>query len=94
MALKFEWDPKKAKTNERKHGVSFEEAAFCFSDPSGLDFYDEEHSEEEDRYILLASSNRGRVLVVIYTEREDRIRIISARKATPSEEEFYYAHRV
>ena len=94
MALEFEWDPRKARTNERKHGVSFEEAASCFSDPSGLDFYDEEHSEEEDRYILLASSNRGRVLVVVYTEREDRIRIISARKATPREEEFYYAHRV
>ena len=94
MALRFEWDDRKARANERKHGVSFEEAASCFYDPFGLDFYDEDHSEEEDRYILLARSSKGRVLVVIYTERGDRIRIISARKATPREEEFYYAHRV
>ena len=94
MALEFEWDGRKAEVNKRKHRVSFEEASTCFYDPFGLDFYDEDHSEGEDRYILLARSNRERVLVVIYTEREGRIRIISARKATPKEEEFYYAHRV
>ncbi len=94
MVLEFEWDGRKAEVNKRKHGVVFEEAATCFYDSFGLDFYDEDHSEEEDRYILLARSKRGRVLVVIYTERAGRIRIISARKATPKEEEFYYAHRV
>ncbi len=92
--MEFGWDNLKAKVNQRKHGISFEEASTCFYDPYGLDFYDEDHSEEEDRYILLARSNRGRVLVVIYTERGDRLRIISARKATPKEEEFYYAHRI
>jgi len=94
MAYNFEWDDRKARANQRKHGVSFEEASTCFYDPFGLDFYDEDHSEEEERFILLARSNLGRVLVVVYTERGENIRLISARKATPKEEEFYYAHRI
>jgi len=92
--MQFEWDPEKARKNACKHGVTFEEATTCFDDPLGLDFYDPDHSDNEDRYILLALSRRGRVLLVVYTERKDRIRIISARKATKKEEEFYYENRI
>ena len=92
--MQFEWDPEKARKNLRKHGVSFEEAVTCFEDPLGIDFYDPDHSKDEDRYILLALSKKGKVLVVVYTERKNKIRIISARKATRKEEEFYYENRV
>ncbi len=92
--MQFEWDPEKARKNLRKHGVSFEEAATCFEDPLGIDFYDPDHSKDEDRYILLALSKKGQVLVVVYTERKNKIRIISARKATRKEEGFYYENRV
>ena len=90
ICMEFEWDPHKARKNKKKHGVSFEEAASCFSDPLGKDFYDPDSSEEEDRFILLARSFKGRMLVVVYTERKGKIRIISARKATKKEERFFY----
>jgi uncharacterized protein len=85
----FEWDDDKAEANRRKHGVSFVEAASAFFDGLGLVQPDEVHSDEEPRQLLLGRSDRGRILVVAYTERADRLRIISARRATALEREDY-----
>ena len=87
--LQFEWDPNKAAKNVEKHQVSFEEAATVFDDPMFITFIDEEHSVDEERYITTGLSNRGRLLLVAHTDREGRIRIISARKATKKERRFY-----
>jgi len=73
----------------RKHGVSFEEAASVFLDPAALTFLDPDHSEDEERAITIGRSARHRVLFVAHTEREDRLRIISARRATRQEQEQY-----
>lgn len=83
--MTFEWDRQKAKLNLSKHGVSFEEAQTVFDDPLYIDFYDPDHSEDEDRYIIVGQSSNRRVLLVSYTERSDNIRIISARKVTKQE---------
>jgi uncharacterized DUF497 family protein len=86
----FEWDSAKARANERKHGVSFEEAQSVFYDDFARQFYDPESSEAEDRFLMLGKSNRARVLLVCHCERSrDVIRIISARKATRSERTYY-----
>lgn len=85
----FEWDEHKAATNERKHGVTFEEAATCFYDPLQVAYYDPDHSEEEDRDILIARSDHDRLLLVIYTLRGEAIRIISARQLTRRETQDY-----
>ena len=89
--IKFEWDPRKDSANQRKHGVSFEEAQSVFFDENAVQFYDELHSEQEDRFIMLGLSIRSRILVVCHCERESGnvIRIISARKATRSERKYY-----
>lgn len=87
--IAFEWDTDKARANVRKHGVTFEEARSCFYDPRQIAFYDPDHSDDEDREMLIAHSNQGRVLIISYTLRTDVIRIISARKATKSEENRY-----
>ena len=89
--IKFEWDPAKAKANERKHGVSFEEAQSVFYDEFARQFYDPESAEAEDRFLLLGMSNRARILLVCHCERSggDVIRIISARKATRNERKHY-----
>ena len=89
--IRFEWDPRKDSVNQRKHGVSFEEAQSVFFDENSVQFYDEHHSEHEERFIMLGLSIRSRILVVCHCEREsgDVIRIISARKATKSERQFY-----
>lgn len=89
--IKFEWDPRKDSANQRKHGVSFEEAQSVFFDENAIQFYDEHHSEQEDRFIMLGLSIRSRILVVCHCERESGnvIRIISARKATSSERKYY-----
>lgn len=89
--LRFEWDPEKDKQNQRKHGVAFEEAESAFADEHGLFMSDPEHSEDEDRFILLGLSSALRTLVVChcYREREDVVRIISARKANRSERSQY-----
>ncbi|HET6250582.1 MAG TPA: BrnT family toxin [Tepidisphaeraceae bacterium] len=88
--MKFEWDSTKAATNRRKHGISFEEAETVFSDPNAIEFYDAEHSDDEDREIIIGFSNKLRLLLVIYTERHgDTIRIISARKANATEKREY-----
>ena len=87
--LSFEWDNDKATRNANKHQVSFEEAKTVFDDPMGITFIDEEHSVDEERYITIGLSNRGRLLMVAHTDRSDRIRVISARKAKKKEERFY-----
>jgi hypothetical protein len=87
--LKFEWDPDKELENARKHGVSFHEAQSAFADELSLTIQDPDHSEGERRYLLLGVSSAGRLLVVSHTERGDRIRLISARRATRSERRTY-----
>ena len=89
--IRFEWNPRKSATNRRKHGVSFEEASTVFTDEHALLIDDPEHSDEEDRFILLGLSSSLRMLVVChcYLEGEELIWIISARKATRKEREFY-----
>jgi uncharacterized DUF497 family protein len=85
VLLTFEWDPGKARENERKHGVSFQEASTAFADVASLTIPDPEHSDTEDRYVLLGMSAKGRLLVVSYTERGASIRLISARTANRRE---------
>ena len=90
MRYYFEWDPQKAKINLKKHKVSFERACTVFKDPNALSIYDEEHSEEDDRWITLGMDINGTLLVVVHTfeqldENTCKIRIISARKATKKE---------
>jgi uncharacterized protein len=89
--LAFDWDNQKAKVNERKHGVSFEEAQTVFYDENARFRYDTDHSLDEERYILLGISNMLRLLVVchVYREEKEIIRIISARKATKKEGKQY-----
>lgn len=90
-ALRFEWDERKNKTNRQKHGVSFEEAQTAFADERGLLIDDPEHSEAEDRFVLLGMSSALRVLVVCHCYRTggDAIRIISARRADRQEQADY-----
>ena len=85
MPLLFEWDPGKARKNLTSHRVSFDEASTVFQDAMSLTIPDPLHSKGEERFILLGHSNRHRLLVVVHTERGDRIRIISARAATKKE---------
>jgi uncharacterized DUF497 family protein len=91
--MAFEWDPIKGKINQKKHGVSFQEAKELFtSDVDFLEFYDEEHSDKEDRFIAIGPIRTG-VIVVIYTEPQDEvIRIVSARKATKKEVMLFHKH--
>ena len=91
--IRFEWDEKKHTLNNRRHGVSFNEAQTIFADENGLLLDDPDHSDEEDRFILLGLSSRLRLLVVSHTYRKDDavIRIISARKATRSEQKHYWS---
>jgi uncharacterized DUF497 family protein len=87
--IEFEWDEAKADDNLRKHGVSFEFAATAFRDPFGIEWIDDREAYGEVRTILLGMAD-GTVLVVVYTERESRIRLISARRATRYEQDRYY----
>ena len=87
--MNFEWDEQKAAANLSKHGVSFEEAKTVFDDPLYVDFYDPDHSFDEQRYIIIGESRQGRLLVVSYTERGDAIRLISCRETTPAERTVY-----
>ena len=89
MALSFEWNEKKAGTNLKKHGVSFEEATTVFGDTWSITIHDPLHSDEEDRLIIIGHSYRNRLIVVVHTERADKIRLISARPATKQERGFY-----
>lgn len=85
----FEWSGDKARTNWLKHKVSFEEAKTVFDDPFYVDFYDPNHSDDEAHYLIVGKSNQSRLLIVSYTEREDLIRLISARELTRSERKAY-----
>lgn len=87
--MEFEWDARKAARNRSKHGVTFHEAATVFGDPLALTLPDPDHSEKEDRFITFGYSQEQRLLVVAHTDREERTRIISARKATSSERDIY-----
>ncbi len=87
--MNFEWDENKAKANLVKHGVAFNEAKSVFDDPFYIDFYDPDHSEDEDRYLIIGQSRQSRLLVVSYTERQDTVRLISAREATRREKDAY-----
>ena len=87
--LLFEWDPNKARENLETHGISFDEASTAFRDTLSLAIYDPLHSKEEDRFVLIGSSHRNRLLVIVHTDRGDRIRLISARKASQKEREQY-----
>jgi len=93
--LEFEWDKKKDKSNTKKHGVSFEEAQTVFYDEYAIQFFDPEHSESEDRFILLGTSFKSNTLVVCHCFRvkETRVRIISARKADKDEQHVYWSER-
>lgn len=89
--IKFEWDAHKAAINLQKHGVSFEEAKTVFFDEFGVQFFDEAHSFDEERFLMLGMSSQAKLLIVCHCEREHGavIRIISARKATKRESAFY-----
>ena len=89
--MQFEWDPAKAAANRKKHQVSFEEAKTVFFDDFAVQFFDDDHSSAEERFIMLGMSSNARLLVVCHCERArgEVIRIISARKATRSEAAFY-----
>lgn len=89
MIEDFEWDAAKAEVNERKHGVTFEEALTVFFDPLALIIDDPLHSEEEERWILFGRSDHGRFLAVMFTERGEVIRLISARQMSPRERRAY-----
>jgi len=89
--IKFEWNDAKAASNKKKHGISFEEAKSVFYDESAIQFFDEDNSESEDRFLMLGLSNESHILLVCHCERDsgNSIRIISARKATNNERKFY-----
>jgi uncharacterized DUF497 family protein len=89
--IKFDWDPSKAAENLRKHQISFDEAKSVFYDEFAIQFFDQEHSDEEDRFLMLGMSSGVRLLIVCHFEHEHGglIRIISARKATRRESAFY-----
>lgn len=87
--MRFEWDQNKAASNLKKHGVSFDEAKTVFDDPLYIDFYDPDHSDDEDRYIIMGMSLQNRLLLLAYTERDDVMRLISARETTRAERKLY-----
>jgi uncharacterized DUF497 family protein len=87
--VEFEWDDEKATSNLKKHGVSFEEGATIFNDPEIATIFDPDHSKDEERYISIGTSIQGNLLVIVHTEREERIRLISCRKATNTERKVY-----
>lgn len=89
IEFRFEWDEVKAVANLQKHGVGFDEAQTVFNDPVAITVFDQSHSGDEDRFVDIGHSSHGRVVVVIYTERGERVRIISARLATSSEQQQY-----
>ena len=89
MALEFEWDPAKAELNLKDHEISFDEATSVFRDTLSITIANPDHSESEDRFIDIGMSHRGQLLVVSYTDREDRIRIVSARRPTRAERKSY-----
>lgn len=94
-SISFSWDDRKNRANQKKHGVSFEEAQTVFFDENAIEFFDPDHSEDEDRFLMLGLSYRLRILVVSYRLLDDdsEIRIISARKATKKEQKVFAGRR-
>ena len=89
MSFEFEWDPAKAEDNWKKHGVAFEEALTVFADPLARIFGDQDHSTDETREIIVGHSEKQRLLLVYFTERAAKVRIIGARSATKHERQDY-----
>ncbi len=89
MAMQFEWDEEKAEINLKKHKIGFQEAKSVFGDPFSITIDDPDHSKKEQRFIDIGSSASGKLLVIVYTERGNKLRIISCRKATPIERRKY-----
>ncbi len=87
--MNFEWDDNKAQSNQRKHGIAFQEAATVFGDPLALTSPDPDHSDDEDRFLTFGYSHQNRLLVVAHTERENTTRLLSARLATRAEKRLY-----
>ena len=87
--MEFDWDENKAEANLSKHGISFDEAKTVFDGLLYIDFYDPDHSDDEERYIIIGESQRHRLLIVSYPERDHKTRLISAREVTPTEREDY-----
>jgi len=87
--MEFEWDDSKARINLSRHNVSFDEAKTVFDNPLYVDFYDPDHSDDEERYIIIGQSQQHRLLIVSYTERRQKTRLISAREATRKEKDAY-----
>lgn len=87
--MQFEWDEAKAESNFKKHGVNFEEAETVWRDYFYIDLFDDEHSVEENRFLMIGESEGKRLLIVSYTERKSRVRIISARVLTAKERKDY-----
>ena len=94
MGLRFEWDDKKAQSNLYKHGISFAEATTAFGDTLSITIDDPLHSQNEDRLILIGLSEDLKTLVVVHVEKRDTIRIITARKASKKEKQFYEENRL
>jgi uncharacterized DUF497 family protein len=90
--LSFAWDKKKARSNKQKHGISFDEASTVFKDILSLTIYDPLHSDNEERFVIIGISCKNRLLTVVHTERENNLRIISARKSTGRERAYYENH--
>jgi uncharacterized DUF497 family protein len=89
MSIEFEWDRRKARSNLKKHGVSFDEASTVFGDPLARTIHDPLHSDDEDRFVILGESHLRRLLVVVFVDRGERIRILSAREPTRRERRDY-----
>lgn len=87
--MEFEWDAEKNEANLKKHGISFDQASRVFADSLSRTFRDPDHSQDEERFVTIGSSGTEWIVVVSHTDREDRIRIISARRATPAERRRY-----
>lgn len=87
--MKFEWDPAKAEANLKKHGVTFEEGTTAFDDVLRIEFFDPDHSESENRFLVIGQSVEQRLVIVSFTERENRVRIISVRLVTRKEKRDY-----
>jgi uncharacterized DUF497 family protein len=89
MTLQFEWDSNKAQLNKKKHGITFEEASTIFGDSLSITIHDPAHSIGEDRFVTIGTSANGKLIVAVHTERDDIIRIISARNANRNERRQY-----
>jgi uncharacterized DUF497 family protein len=87
--MEFEWDDDKAERNLAKHGVLFQDAATVFGDPLSITYFDPDHSNDEDRFITVGHTAAGQLLIVSHTDRGERIRLISARRATRKEKKAY-----